>query len=366
MTEQRQRTYPRVSRLIGLGSLIGLLVLTTTCDVGGGTPVPGLLTPTIEVTPQESPYLFDVAMASPAEGWAVGVLTKGVNGILQPHSDGVLVHYTGEHWNAVQRVPKVALNGVSMVAVDDGWAVGSLAKDDGTTTTVTMHYTGAGWQEVPSGLPGALAAVHMISATDGWAVGSNPTGTFTSDAILLHYTGGKWEPVPSPVADDLSSVAMVSATDGWIVGGAYKGQNHNSAIILHYTGGKWEQVTSPTLTPLLDVSMSSSSDGWAVGTQYNARYHEGTWERTERPGGNPPRQVFAVSADEAWAVGTSEYGQSSSVQHYTNGAWELVDPQPAGLGLNAISMTSPSEGWAMGRGGSYAHFRDGDWLEYSP
>ena len=57
---------------------------------------------------------------------------------------------------------------------------------------------------------------------------------------------------------------------------------------------------------------------------------------------------------------------TSTIQHYVNGAWEVLEPPPPGHGLNSLIMLSPTEGWAVGRMGTFLHFQDGDWFEYSP
>src|SRR3990170_2200977 len=66
------------------------------------------------------------------------------------------------------------LSSVSMVASDDGWAVGS----------AILHWDGDVWNEVPSPTAGPLNSVSMVTSDDGWAVGNEGT--------MLHWDGRSW------------------------------------------------------------------------------------------------------------------------------------------------------------------------------
>ena len=77
--------------------------------------------------------------------------------------------------------------------------------------------------------------------------------------------------------------------------------------------------------------------------------------------------VSMLSADEGWAVGAQDTtGNSMSehtmalVAHYSNGVWLQINP-PAKGRLTGISMLSASDGWAVGDQGLLLHFDGHTW-----
>ena len=97
--------------------------------------------------------LSDVSIASPTEGWAVG--------LANPSSYGVLMHYTGTTWSRVTApgVPTATyfIRAVTMISSTEGWAAGYVACPWGQCDQgLLMHYThDAGWQRVaPPAKPG--------------------------------------------------------------------------------------------------------------------------------------------------------------------------------------------------------------------
>jgi hypothetical protein len=53
-------------------------------------------------------------------------------------------------------------------------------------------------------------------------------------------------------------------------------------------------------------------------------------------------------------------GESGTILHYTGGAWQLFS-SPTNAWLNAVTMVSPDEGWAVGDGGVILHYAGGLW-----
>jgi hypothetical protein len=156
------------------------------------------------VSSPTSAELYDVALVSPAEGWAVG-------------AGGTILHYHGGSWSTVSSPVSADLEGVAMVSPTEGWAVGGT----GMGGTI-VHYHDGSWSKVSNPAQHILHGVSMVAPTEGWAVGEAGT--------ILHYTGGSWYTVSSPHPRLLFSVAMVSPTEGWAVG--------RSGTIAHYTGGQ--------------------------------------------------------------------------------------------------------------------------------
>lgn len=66
-----------------------------------------------------------------------------------------------------------------------------------------------------------------------------------------------------------------------------------------------------------------------------------------------------VSASEGWALGF-ERGYSL-ILHYTRaGGWAQVKT-PLHVAFKGISMTSPTDGWAVGQQNAFIHYEDGAW-----
>jgi hypothetical protein len=117
----------------------------------------------------------------------------------------------------------------------------------------------------------SLASVSMVSVDEGWAVGKHGNAYGGFSGIIVHYQGGQWLPVQiTGGAAPLSSIEMLSASEGWSVG--------QRGTILHYSYGLWSQDPSPTSSDLSSVSMVSTTEGWAVGDDNNfVQYEDGAW-----------------------------------------------------------------------------------------
>ena len=294
-------------------------------------------------TCQTHPSLASVSMVAADEGWAVGRQAGG----------GILVHYQGGQWSPVQITGGAApLSSIDMLSASEGWSVGQ----QGTI----LHYSDGLWSKDTSPTSGDLRSVSMASPTDGWAVGPG---------VMLHYTNshhdayGDWasvQPIPS-----LVSVAMDSASDGWAVG--------NEAIA-HYHSGAWTTV-NPSFPligiMLISVVMASPSEGWAIGNPDHTagfggppvilHYHNGQWQLADNPltAQDTLTTIALASPEESWAMGTE--GDASVILHYTrNNGWVRVTT-PLKIAFHGISMVSPTDGWAVGEGNNFVQYEDGAW-----
>ncbi|MDQ1509793.1 MAG: hypothetical protein QOG50_1637, partial [Actinomycetota bacterium] len=93
--------------------------------------------------------------------------------------DGHLVGFGPiPRWSVVvppRRGTSNVLNGVSVVAANNAWAVGSYTDASNKTWPLTEHWTGTAWSIVvppTRGIGGVLHAVSTLAANDVWAVGS--------------------------------------------------------------------------------------------------------------------------------------------------------------------------------------------------
>ena len=80
------------------------------------------------------------------------------------------------------------------------------------------------------------------------------------------------------------------------------------------------------------------------------------------PSGAYLYKVFMLSAQEGWATGAtfSVTGspQKAMLAHYTGGAWQEV---PVNTPLFSLYFTDPSNGWAVGLGGTIIHYDGTVW-----
>ena len=82
---------------------------------------------------------------------------------------------------------------------------------------------------------GTLYGVTAIAANDAWAVGS----------AIYHWDGSSWLR-PEPHTGTLYGVAAVAAGDVWAVGSALGGGIEQTRT-LHLTGGQWYIIASPNV-----------------------------------------------------------------------------------------------------------------------
>lgn len=147
--------------------------------------------------------LNTVACAAKTDCWAVGVagnLNSTKSKKQFEHNEAL--HWDGKQW-AVIKTPNPdktsdELLGVTCVAAQDCWAVGSVGISPGLNEA--MHWNGAKWslvQVVNGGGTGGtpvntLASVRCTSHSNCWAVGSADLSGVTEINQILHWNGTKW------------------------------------------------------------------------------------------------------------------------------------------------------------------------------
>lgn len=269
--------------------------------------------------------LNGVVILASNDGWAVG-------------NEGTTEHFDGSSWTLVGSSTGSDLLGASFGPPGSPNAGSGFAVGGSGGTAVALYRSPVSWQPAMAGLSGPdaqkLGAVFSTSPTDTWAVDS-VSGAFWhwSGTVGL---GGGWNEVSSASAG-LNSIYMASASEGWAVG--------VGGIIYHYTGGGWT-LFSTVGTTLNSVFMVNQNEGWAVGDS-GTIFHSssGTWSGPISP--SPTNQnlkaVFMLSQMEGWAVGAS-----GTVLHYLNGVWSLASNQfGTSQNLNAVSFFG-GNGWAVG------------------
>jgi hypothetical protein len=353
---------------------------TGTAPAGGGSPMPTTQPTETLYKPNPGDYFGVIRMLSSAEGWIIGDTYSAPTGTQPSNSEALILHYHNGQWlrvpppsNAFLGVPNTLLSSISMLSVDEGWAVGygyPPSRGNAVPSSFILHYTGGRWARDGGLLRNvALDQVQMLSPTDGWASGG---GGFTGGAegattsVMLHYDGRSWTPVQTPPVSSIKSLEMLSPTDGWAAA---------EDTILHYDGQQW--TIFQVVPQVFNLSMDSASDGWAVGLalygitgslfwHYNGRQ----WVQVLFPNSSPSvtdvAQTLSMdSPTDGWAVGLEDTTAPLPISlylHYSRGHWTKVPGPNLGI-LMSVSMVSANEGWAL-NGGGLLHYLNGIWSQY--
>jgi hypothetical protein len=303
----------------------------------------------------------------------------------------------------VEQTPNVGgvLNGISVRAHDDIWAVGY---DNGevNSRTLTMHFDGAAWSVVPSpNLPDGnrLSDVVALSPNDVWAVGwtSNPS-SLDDRSFSMHWDGTSWSIVDTPQpggasVDRLEAVDAAGPNDVWATGLYWDAQTHAHSVILHWNGKSWSNVPlrAPSLgvttprrvcdsrTGLAGITVVSASDVWAVGDATTCHYGGTAWRQvpSPQPRGEyyelsyPLEDVSAAAPNDVWAVGArvveTYYGVDwdSLAEHWDGTRWTLNTIQlPPGQILYGVDAVAADDVWAVGQddfGATIVHYDGSAW-----
>jgi hypothetical protein len=168
--------------------------------------------------------------------------------------------------------------GVTGVAEDDVWAVGTFQRRTGQSAPLIQHWDGVGWTRtaVPDDLVGSLDEADASATDDVWAVGSRITDVQASRAVAFHWEGAGWtratvgKPEPgSLVSTVFTDVVAIAPGDAWAVGRwSSVPDAEPSPLIEHWDGETWTVAEAPVFdrwTQLRSVAASGPNDVWAVG-----------------------------------------------------------------------------------------------------
>jgi hypothetical protein len=412
--QSRGTAVPGTRRVLsGLGALAAVLVIALLAatlfarfaprhptPATKGTPiVKGTSTPPLESGLQGQ--VWDIAMVSASEGWAVGEADHPLaNGGVSPQA--LVRHYQHGAWSSQVLPIGGVLTGISMVSASEGWAVGRGFEVGKPDSVLLLHYDGHTWKQVPGPQRADAEQVQMLSASEGWAVG---------DGSILHYDGRTWRRQALPTSLGLSAaktiyvsdISMLSPAEGWAVGtlqvngngDTSKANPPSSGVILHYIGGYWTVQKIIQRAGLAGVSMLSAADGWVSGSISEANipgytaplllhYSGGQWAQAPQPlnlgsylitGSFGP--ISMVSSTDGWVTSFDSGLLHSILLHYDGTAWSKVElPNIQNIieySLNNLAMLSANEGWAVGvvnvtsslASPLMLHYLNGVWSVYS-
>jgi hypothetical protein len=350
------------------------------------TPLCGTLWPIVD-SPNVgfgNSYLLGVASVAENDVWAVGYYTNSI-----AIEQTLIEHWDGVRWSVIASPnpggASSRLEGVSALAANDIWAVGSYQlTSNSETLALTIHWDGSQWAVVSNPGVGTLSAVDAFSPSDIWAVGyvytasSARSVSFTSPAspttlaqqwltLTMHWDGQSWQVIPSPNIDTiiniLHGVVDISPTDAWAVGEWGDGQ----FMALHWDGQMWNTVYAPGPccfgNAFFGVDALTPNDLWAVGggswqPEYAIEDHwDGSgWTIYQSLWGwywNVLYGVDTIATDDVWAVGIG-FPRGMYIDHWNGSQWEAyaTPPNPRLITLRGVSAVDANDVWAVGVDGS--------------
>jgi len=182
--------------------------------------------------------------------------------------------------------------------------------------------------------------------------------------------------LPAPY---LNGVQMLATNYGWAVGGACdmfdvsasgcNSTSTNRGFVLFWDGSKWRESLIPgNAGALFSVFIVSANDVWAVGTNSTIIHWDGiSWVTAPVPAGiDKVYSIFMLPGGmDGWAVGYDFSGVTNILRwsgSWPTGAWSVF-PTPAGAAdLRGVALSSPTEGWAVGRHGTIFRWDGAGWL----
>ncbi len=284
----------------------------------------------------------------------------------------VFVRWNGTTWSTVT-VPsgnRANLNGVYCTAGNNCWAVG----DRRNNRFIITRWNGAVWSDAsipdPPGPIGEvdLNAVYCVAANDCWAVGDRQGNYFS----FVRWNGITWTASRqfSLFRENLNGVYCTASNNCWAVG---QDRFNTFMVIIRWNGTTWlNQSFNPpgNSRDLNDVFCASANDCWAVGDRDGnnfvfARWNGTAWSKytvTDAANRENLFGVHCVAANDCWAVGAGDAfirwdgvnwtvpTPTPALQRWNTTAWSNAAALlPTGIDdLNAVSMLSYADGWAVG------------------
>lgn len=141
--------------------------------------------------------LNGVSASSATDVWAVGTSTHYRKVV----DTSLIEHWDGTSWQRVTGLDPggrfgTQLNGVSAVAPDDVWAVGSYGfQRSGASLSFIEHWNGTSWKKTHASSPGGkgsstVSAVSALSPSQAWAAGSYVNATTMT--MTQNWDGQRW------------------------------------------------------------------------------------------------------------------------------------------------------------------------------
>jgi hypothetical protein len=196
---------------------------------------------------RRSVELTSVSAVSPDDVWIAG--NHGGHGqAYLPFTE----HFDGTSWTIVNGDPAQGTNAdlaaIDADAANDAWSVGwYVPAGESTIAAYAQHWDGTSWTQSPVptlGYGSYLTGVSVVAPDDVWAVGTWTKRIFigTSKPFVLHWDGKSWAIVDAPHgtngASFVESVSMDSSSDGFAVGETTS-DTRAWPYVIHWDGTAW-------------------------------------------------------------------------------------------------------------------------------
>jgi hypothetical protein len=330
--------------------------------------------------------LAAVSAGSATDAWAVG-------SYYPPSNTNVLAamgeHFDGTRWTEFP-LPNVGLNENSLLGVSElpnghAWAVGYYVNAGYQQQTLIESYDGSAWSVVASPSPGArqniLYGVTALADNDVWAVGTQKDANDAFHTLTMHWNGSAWSVIPAVEVGTSGNQFYAVANAGGTVyaTGQQSGSAFPSQILVErWTGKAWSVVSTPTnatASPLplgltgatsslsvvgdLESSLSPYTTLVAAGApaspQFQSTPNNGTGEN----------DLFAAAtaADgSTWAAGwyiNAAGTHQTLTEQGVGGSWSLVSSPNVGTGDGGLAAITAIPGgglWSVGVSSSKGNF----------
>jgi hypothetical protein len=306
-----------------------------------------------------------VADISPTDAWAVGWTGSGSTNTL-------IVHWNGKKWSPVTNLKPVSgdLLNLTVDSPTNIWAAGYTG-NPAAPDPLIMHWNGKSWSRL-AGVPTVKGVFNAVADVSGHLLA---VGALVAPPMLnMERTGTKWQSLPVPAAPgDLESLVVTGAHSAWAAGVTVNQKTgySNGDVLMHWNGTKWLGVSS---FPLHGVNeeiwhLAAGPHGavWAVGEAHTSDlahhsprsmvWNGKTWAKVSvpAPANSALYGVSYVPGGTAWAVGYHNLGADTLILRWTGKAWsQVAAPNRTNFSndLFAVSASSVSDAWAVGRGGA--------------
>ena len=237
------------------------------------------------------------------------------------------------------------LNAVSAVPGSQGatvWAAGN----GGTV----LRGTGATWNAVDTGTRVRLVDIAMADPDLGWAVGD--------EGRLFGYDGNGWSRVYGVVGGDeqVRAVAAVPDTDPPRAWAASDWMGFGS--FLKYDGVEWNESPHTYNGVLKDIEMVGPNNGWAVTSSIGQgvlyQWDGSSWSVFTTVD-NPINAISLSRPRNGWAV-----GDSGGLYHWNGVSWVATEPFTTAY-LYGVAAVAPDDVWAVGQCGTLLHWDGSAW-----
>lgn len=180
-----------------------------------------------------------------------------------------------------------------------------------------------------------LALLLLVLAVSP-ATGSAASLAQTAPAVEVSEAGSWqcWDPgSPLPCGGYLNDVDAASDRLAWAVG--------NDGMLLRWNGDSWAEMLSPVTYPLNTVDVLSETAAWAGGYGGILSWDGLAWTVAAATNWNV-RALSMLSPSDGWAA-----GDQGHFLHWDGSTWASV-ASPTTSSIYGLDMITPSDGWAAG------------------